>query len=68
MNLLNNFLTLATATAETTPAPTTDEINLIWFVLGGLFLIVIFAVVVVVSSTSSIAAAVAVDDDDTADM
>ena len=64
MNWFNNLFTLmTTATGDFSE---TDS-QLIWIVLGGLFLIILFAVVVSVVSTASAAAAV-VSDDESEDM
>lgn len=60
---LNYLITLATNNV-TTPA---DESQVLWLVLGGLFLIVLLAVVIAVSAVSSAASAAIADDDDTTD-
>ena len=63
MYWMNNLLTLMANTTESA-----SEAQILWLVLGGLFLVVLIAVVIAVASTSAASAAVAVDDEDSADL
>lgn len=62
MNWLNNLFTLVSTTTDVATTGT-NESQLIWIVLGGLFLIIIIAVVISVVSTAASAAAISTEDD-----
>lgn len=62
MNWLNNLFTFISTTTDSVTTGANDS-QLIWIVLGGLFLIIIIAVVIAVASTAASAAAISVEED-----